>query len=240
MLGSTLYLGIVGSFLLLGAHTPSRAWIARQRWIRSTMAALAIGIALSLAIQGLQAPSRLALSLSVAAVLGGILLGPLAGRWLRLQEGLNHAFRWAASRLETYPSLSLSDATSVAIVLLALNPVGWLSAWLAGVAGDPLGMAWKATLDGITLHGLAAWRMRPAFGALLASTVVQGLAWLGGTACRPWIESQQLLGPTLLTASLVWLTLPILVLGIRKVSLAPWLIAIPAALALARVLQGTS
>lgn len=232
MSGLALYLGIAGVIALLGAHPTGRAWLSRQGWLHPVMAALAVASALAAGFRALSMTGASVVRLTLV-LLGGILLGPLVGRLVGIQERLNVALQWGARRLPEYPRMDPSDASRLGVVLLALNPAGWLAAWILGLTDDPLFVAWKAALDGLTLGGLATWRPGPSAVALAAATLVQGLAWATGVACRPWMEPRGLVAPALAASSLVWLTLPLLVLGIRKVPLARLLLAVPTTVLLA-------
>lgn len=227
MRGLVVYVGVLGIFLVAGGSPWARAWGMRQRWLRPLVAALAVGCAVALGISGLQQPGMGWLP-ALLAVGCGWVLGPLAGRVLSVQKAANIPVHWAAQRLAGLGGLSFGDACRVLVVLVAWNPAGWLAGWNSGLADDIRCAAWKSVLDGVTLMTLATWRPGCAVVAAWAGAGVQGLAAGAGLLARPWMEKHGMVGPALVASGLVWLTLPLLVLGIRRVPLFALVLAVPA------------
>jgi uncharacterized membrane protein YqgA involved in biofilm formation len=112
------------------------------------------------------------------------------------------------------------DAAGALWVLLALNPAGWLAALLAGWTGDVRWMIWKAVVDAVTLLGLAPARIPGAWRAIAGVTLIQALIETGAHGSRRAMEPTDALGVAVVTTGMVWLTLPLLVLGLRRVPLA--------------------
>lgn len=225
--GLVLYLGVMGASLLMGGLPVLRAWMARQRWLRPMVAALAMVQAMALVAAGFMQPG-VGGAAAVLAVACGWVTGPLLGRVLRLEQAVQRPLQWAARRLGDYPGLAGREAFRVLTVLLAVNPAGWLAGWNAGLADDMRGIAWKGLLDGITLLTMARWRPGWAAPAVAVAASVQGVPTLLGHACRPWMDRHGLIGPALMASGLVWLTLPLLVLGIRRVPLLSLMASVPA------------
>ena len=231
MVGFAIYVGIVGFLVVMGACGASRAWL-RQPAMRSTLAAAAVVMAVILVLRGLALASPRFWP-AVLPAAAGIVVGPLIGRALRIQECINLPVQWGAKMLHRFPALASRDAFLLCLVLLALNPAGWLAGWLHGVSDDPLCLAWKAAMDGITLVGLSSWRPGPFAVAAIVSGVVQSIAGIAGMEARRWMESRGLVAPCMIAVGIFWLTLPLLLLGIRKVPLARLMLAVPAAVLLA-------
>lgn len=227
MRGLAVYVGVLGVILVAGGSPWTRAWVMRQRWLRPFMAALAVGGAVSLVVSGMQ-QSGVDWFRGLLAVGCGWVMGPLAGRVLSVQKAANVPVHWAAQQLAGFGGLSRGEACRVLVVLVAWNPAGWLAGWNSGMADDLRCAAWKSMLDGVTLVTMTAWRPGCSVVAGLAGAGVQGLATGAGLLARPWMERHGMVGPALVASGLVWVTLPLLVLGIRRVPLFALVLAVPA------------
>lgn len=222
-----VYVGVLGVFLVAGGSPWARSWVMRQRWLRPFMAALAVGCAVSLVVSGMQ-QSGVDWLRGLLAVGCGWVVGPLAGRALFVQTAANVPVQWAAQQLRGFDGLSRGEACRVLVVLVAWNPAGWLAGWNSGMADDLRCAAWKSMLDGVTLMTMTAWRPGCSVVAGLAGAGVQGLATGAGLLARPWMERHGMVGQALVASGLVWVTLPLLVLGIRRVPLFALVLAVPA------------
>lgn len=214
--------------LLLTWATWVRAAMARARWLGPLLAVTAVIQAVTLVFEGVRIHGGSGLRLA-GCVLIGLIVGGLIGRWIRLQRLINLEVQDAAGRLLGFRTIGFSPAIRLVVVLLVLNPAGWLAASMAGLTGDWRMLAWKAVLDAATLVGLPAgprWAM--AVGALI-SVLIHGLIEFGGGWFRPALEGRDAVGAWVFTSGLVWLTLPLLVLRLRSVPLANLALAVPAA-----------
>lgn len=229
--GVWTYGALVMWIWVAGWHPGVRRWVAAARWLRPMLAGTAWLLAVIWMVSAVGAVRGGLFRLASVFVLA-LVLGPLAGRGMGFQRRLNPILEWAAQHLTQMGRMGAGPGIGTCAVLLTLNPAGWIAAWVSGSSEDPRGLVWKAVLDGLTLLGLPVWR--PVWGgsALLLTLVVQGLVARLGESLRPSLMAGDGVSAALLVAGAVWLTLPLLVLGIRRVPLADMAMAIPAALLL--------
>ena len=216
---------------LAGWHPGVRRWVGTARWLRPMLAGTAWLLAVVWMVSAVGA-AHWGLFRLLCVWLLALVLGPLAGRGMGLQRRLNPLLEWAAKRLPQMARMRAGEGIKTYAVLLALNPAGWIAAWVSGAADDPRGMIWKAALDGVTWLGLPVWRPVWGISALGLTVLIQGIVARLAESLRPALVAGDGLPAGLLAAGAVWLTLPLLVLGMRRVPLADMALAIPTAVLL--------
>lgn len=153
-------------------------------------------------------------------MLFGLLLTGALGRIIGLQKWINSEVQDASGRLAQLAVLPIGSALRLLMVLLVLNPAGWLAAAGSGMTGDGRLLVWKAVLDGFTLMGLPRGPRTPVVLAALGSAVGHAFLWWAAAAGRPSLEARGVVAVFLVVSGLVWLTLPMLLLRLRPVPLA--------------------
>ena len=151
-----------------------------------------------------------------------LILGNIVGRFLKLQQGLQHLIRWSSARSTESGQIEFS---AQAIVFCA-NPLGLLGAVIDGATGLWAPLAVKTLLDGWSAWGFAAAGSRTVFLSILPMTALQGtLTLLAGIAAAQWLSPAQIQSLTLTGSLLVLVTVPVL-FGWKRVPLANYLPAL--------------
>lgn len=224
-----LVLLVLGVVLRPGPVT--RASLGSARWIPGLLSLLALVVGVEQVVLGVRGSGAGAARLAVLPLVALMLAG-LFGRAVGLQRWINSQVATSAGLLSGPDPLTESQGFKVVLVFLGLNPIGWLAGFMAGASGDWRPLAWKTGLDLVTLLTLTKGDGRSLFGGVLASALVhlgfEGLGLWGGQ----FLERADLVGVGLVTAGVVWVVVPMLVLRVRKVPLASMVLAVPIALAL--------
>jgi uncharacterized membrane protein YqgA involved in biofilm formation len=216
--------------VLLGGSAGVRTWIGGARWLPPFLSLMSVVVAVLCGVEGFRISGGSGWRILVC-VLAGLMIAGLLGHWLPLQKWVNREVLDASGRLERMRELPAASGIRLVTVLLVLNPIGWVAAWTAGVHGDWHPMAWKAALDAVTLMGLPSGSRGTVFLGALASGVVHLAMESLGIAGRSLLESHNVVGVILVVSGCVWLTVPMLVLRLRRVPLATLALAVPCAAA---------
>jgi len=214
---------LYGGMMMLGWMAwGHEGWVTRVRaqgWIRQGLAVTAVLLAGWAVYWGMRTTGR-GTGVVILLALGGLMLSGLLGRLSGLQVRVNRLVARAALDLTRRgDAVGLKGAWAVG-AMLGLNPAGWMAALLAGWTGDVRWMAWKVVVDAVTLWGLAPGRVQGSIWVVIGVTIFQG--GLEGLArwSRAGLERVDGLGVAVVTTGVVWLTIPLLVLGLRRVPLA--------------------
>ncbi len=194
-------------------------WVGRQGWLRQGLAGTAVLLAAWAVYQGWRMTGR-GVGLIVLLALGGLVVGGAVGRMIGLQRWVNGRVANAARAMAVRQTAGGRDAAGAMWVLMGLNPAGWLAALLSGWTGDVRWMVWKAVVDAVTLLGMAPARIPGLWVSIAGVALLQALIESGARWSRGAMETADALGPAVVTTGMVWLTLPLLVLGLRRVPLA--------------------
>ncbi len=173
---------LVGGTLgtLLGTRLPERM---RETIMHGLgLLTLVIGIQLSLETD------------NVLIVLASLLLGGIAGEWLRIEDHINRLGRWLERRTTGNSSLPASDrprgavrpgasrfshAFLAASLLFCVGPMTILGSIQDGLSGDYTLLAVKATLDGFAALAFASTLGPGVLFSALTVLVYQGALTLG-------------------------------------------------------------
>ncbi len=214
-----VYLAVVLVCAVAASWERLRSAIPRQRWLVPSLAVTAVLLAVWQGVEGIRLNSGGGWRLAGCTILG--LLGAgLLGRVIRFQRWVNSEVQDAAGRLGQLAVLPIGSALRLLLVLLVLNPAGWLAAVASGLTGDGRLLVWKAVLDGVTLLGLPKGPRLPRVLTVLGSTTVHGLLLWAGASGRAAMEGRGVVGVFLVVSGLVWLTLPLMLFRLRPVPLA--------------------
>jgi uncharacterized membrane protein YqgA involved in biofilm formation len=214
--------------VLLGGSAGVRTWIGGARWLPPFLSLMSVVVAVLCGVEGFRVSGGSGWRI-VGCVVAGLMAAGLIGRWLPLQKWVNREVLDASGRLERMRELPAASGIRLVTVLLVLNPIGWVAAWTAGVHGDWHPMAWKAALDAVTLMGLPSASRGTVFLGATASAVVHLAMESLGIAGRSLLEAHNVVGVILVVSGCVWMTVPMLVLRLRRVPLATMALAVPCA-----------
>ena len=125
-------------------------------------------------------------------VLGGVLLGGLAGEALGIEDRLDRLGRRIQSSLSTHEHSRISEAFVTASLLFCVGPLTVVGALQDGLTGNYDALATKSMLDGfasIALSATLGWGVALAAGTVL---VIQGAITLGAGLLEDLLEGDAL------------------------------------------------
>lgn len=133
-------------------------------------------------------------------VLGGLLIGGLAGEWMQIEQRLDRFGAWAQSKLKSAREggqTRIGEGLITASLLFCVGPLTILGSLANGLTGDTRDLAIKSTLDGFASLALAAtlgWGVLLSIGTIL---IVQGGLSLGAGAIAPLLNANSAIIPEL-------------------------------------------
>jgi uncharacterized protein len=203
-----------------------------QNWLRQALGAFTAFCGLQLVWQSVGGGFANVLKQFFLAVMA-VVLGSLTGKVLGLQKISNRLGRRAAellARSEKNPAGNPLDGLTAATVLFCAAPLGWLGAATDGLADYFLPLAVKAVMDGLATAGFVKICRWP---AALATVPVffffSGLTSAVHSLALPWLEAHHAVAAVNVAAGLVICATALVVLEARRVELANYLPALPAA-----------
>lgn len=230
MSGLALYLACTVAAAMAVALGRPMPGADAQRRVKGLLSLGALYLGAAVAYAGMGATGRpwwRCLALMGAAML----VGNAVGVATRFQKGSNALARWATARLG--PGVPAPRFCASLAVVLGLNPVGWMAGLLAGLAGDWRPLVFKGLLDGLGVWSAGAGR--PASAALSAALVAAGqggLLWLG-VLLRQRLEGTDAAALFAVASGAYLAVLPVVLMGIARVSLANLFLGLPTGLLLA-------
>jgi uncharacterized protein len=155
-----------------------------------------------------------------------LMLGNLTGHFLRLQRGLNRLGRIAKEKLSGGKDLHgqrVGEGFITCTLLFCVGPMAILGAIQDGLLGDYRTLAIKSALDGLATMAFAkifGW------GVLLSAIPVfayQGTITLLASVLEPSLRDPLLIESLNLTGGLIVFSIALIILELKKVSLANYL-----------------
>ncbi len=228
MLGTILnVLGIlIGGVAGLGRRTGLSA--ANEARVQVVLAALTVFFGLRLTWLSVNGSfGQIARQLLI--VLLALMLGRLAGRWLRLQEVSNGVGRQARQRLagvKPGDPNRLGEGFKTCSALFCASPLGVVGALVDGLSFSRY--FYPLAIKGV-LEGLASASFAPAFGggvllSALPVLAVQGtLGLLGARVLEPFLAARGLLDSVNAVAGLLIFCVALVMLGLKRIELANYL-----------------
>jgi uncharacterized membrane protein YqgA involved in biofilm formation len=176
--GTWINIATVLAGTLIGVTAGGRMTDSLQQRVLSGlgMVTLVIGIGLALRWSGPGTTRGTPLY-----VLGGILLGGLAGEALRIEERLERLGRWVQARLSTSEHSTIAEGFVDASLLFCVGSLAVVGSIQDGLTGDYDTLATKAVLDGFASIALASTLGWGVGLSVLTILVYQGAITLGAS-----------------------------------------------------------
>lgn len=214
---ATVLLGtLVGT--LVGARLPARL---QERVLAGLgLVTLVVGIELALTWR----------DTSTLYVLGGVLLGGLAGEALRIEDrlaGFGDRLQAMAHRGDGPATSTVSEAFFTATLLFCVGPLTVVGAIQDGLTGDYEALATKAVLDGFAAVAIAA-SLGPgvAFSALSILVIQGGIALSAGLFEEVLAEGSEALAALSSAGGVLIIAIALKLLGITDVKVGNFLPAL--------------
>jgi uncharacterized membrane protein YqgA involved in biofilm formation len=162
----------------------------------------------------------------VIIVLLALILGKLAGRFLRLQKASNRLGQYARARVtQTKPGdpQRFSDGFNTCALLFCAGPLAVIGAVPDGLSGNWQPLAIKAVMDGLATMGFVSifgW------GSMLSALPVfayQGTISLCVQQLGPFLRDHALLDSVNATGGLLVFCVALVILELKKIELADYL-----------------
>lgn len=162
----------------------------------------------------------------VVIVLLALILGKLAGRFLRLQKASNRLGQYARARVaQTKPGdpQRFSDGFNTCALLFCAGPLAVIGAVPDGLSGNWQPLAIKAVMDGLATMGFISifgW------GSMLSALPVfayQGTITLCVQHLGPFLREHALLNSVNATGGLLVFCVALVILELKKIELADYL-----------------
>jgi len=170
--------------------------------------------------------SSLQIFKQVVIVLLALILGKLAGRFLRLQKASNRLGQYARARVtQTKPDdpQRFSDGFNTCALLFCAGPLAVIGAVPDGLSGNWQPLAIKAVMDGLATMGFVSifgW------GSMLSALPVfayQGTITLCVQRLSPFLHDHALLNSVNATGGLLVFCVALVILELKKIELADYL-----------------
>ncbi len=196
-----------------------------QQRARTLFTALTVATAAYLTWQGLTGPLGNVLKQIVIAGLS-LSVGSWMGHLLGLQLGLTRLVRWAQGTSGQTATTTDSTTFAMQAVVFAANPLGFVGAFVEGIAGNWEILALKAGLDALAAWGFTAAGSREVLLSILPLAAVQGtMTLLAGALSERFLTPPMIASVQVMGGVLVLVVAPV-VFGWRKVPLANYLPAL--------------
>lgn len=177
----------------------------------------------------------------LGVMLLALMLGRLMGRLLRLQELSNRLGRSARVRIEQASPENpdrLSEGFKTCTALFCAAPLGILGAVQDGLSDYFFPLAVKGVMEGLAVFGfvgLFGWGVMLSALPLLA---LQGTVTLVcAHALKPYLTAQELIDPVNAVGGMLVFSVALVILGLKKISLADYLPSLVAAPLLTALLR---
>ena len=173
-------------------------------------------------------PALKQLAIAVLAMI----LGRIAGRWLRLQKGMNRLGHYANDRFAEATSGKAQpsrDGFVTCTILFCAAPLSVLGAVQDGLEGRWGALGVKAIMD-----GLAAMAFVQTFGGAIILSLIPVVAFQGTIAlatrlASPFLRDHGLIDPINAVGGLLVFCVALLVLEVRRIELGDYLPSLPLA-----------
>ncbi|MEI7728216.1 MAG: DUF554 family protein [Verrucomicrobiota bacterium] len=227
MIGTVINAVAIVGGAALGGSRRGLISASRQQQIKSLLAVLTVGAGFMLIWRGLWGGFGMVLK-ELGIGLLAMVLGPLIGRWLHLQQLSNRAGEYARQRMAAAkPDApgAFSDGLVTASLLFCTAPLSLLGALEDGLHGFWMLLVIKAVMDGMaamTFTRIFGWGVRLSFLPVVAW---QGFWTLGGAAiAQAWQAGYPaVLHSIHLAAGFICLSVAIVIFEVRKVELTDYL-----------------
>lgn len=224
MIGTFLNAGAIVVGCGLGWLAPNLLTPVRQQTLKFALGALTMWVGLRLAWNSVNGGFWGGAKLLGLALLA-MILGRLAGRWLRLQYWSNRLGQFAKARIQTADQArprGPSDGFVTCAALFCVTPLAILGSLQDGLTGYWPTLGLKAVMDALAAMSFVAW-----FGWSVLLAVVPLVAWQGTlTLLAQWLApslSLSMIEAIHATGGLLVFTVALVVWEIKKIEFMDYL-----------------
>ena len=210
---------------VVGLTVSKQLSITHQKALKVFLGAFTVWVGLSTTWSALNG-SFFQISKQFTIVVLALMLGKLAGRFLRLQQSLNHLGQYAKQRFaRATPNSShrVSEGFITCTLLFCVGPMAILGSVQDGLTGNFKTLAIKSMMD-----GLATMAFVTTFGWGVILSVVpvvayQGTITLAAQSLSPVLQNQALLDSVNATGGMLVFCIALIILELKRIELADYL-----------------